>query len=277
METVLNILILSAPLLLTSFGALISEKAGRMAIFVEGIINLGAFFCFMFTVLTKSTFLGVLFSTTTCIIFITLIAILISKIKSNYFLISLATNLICSALITIISVSIFGTRGVLTSDAFLFNTKNVRLVTTICAFVITGLGILFFHKTKIGLQISITGTDEKLLTLRKINTTKLKILSWIIAAFYASFTGCIMAIRLSSFVPNISSGTGWLALATIFLGKKNTLLTVVSVFIFSIAQFLTSNIQNYSSFRELSSGILLSCPYIIALLFIFLFGKKNDT
>ena len=46
-----QIISLSVPLLLAGLGGLISEFAGRMAIFLEGAINLGAFFCFLFTVL----------------------------------------------------------------------------------------------------------------------------------------------------------------------------------------------------------------------------------
>ena len=62
MRIILNILVSSVPLLLASAGALISEYAGVLAVFIDGIINLSAFLTFLFAYYTGSTFVACLLS-----------------------------------------------------------------------------------------------------------------------------------------------------------------------------------------------------------------------
>ena len=47
-----EILIMSTPLLLIATGTLFSELCGILAVFCDGIVNLGAFLFFLFTYLT---------------------------------------------------------------------------------------------------------------------------------------------------------------------------------------------------------------------------------
>ncbi len=272
--TLYQILALSIPLLLASFGALASEYAGRMAIFMEGAINLGAFLCFAFSVLTGSVTAGVILSLAFCTAIFALLSRIIEKNSFNPFIISLAINLLCSGLISFLSVMIFGTRGVLTHPTFFLDAATVRLVSTItgCAMVLISVIILF--TTKQGLYLRITASDDDVLEKRGINTQNIRIASWGIAAFFAAAAGCVFALRLNSFVPGIASGTGWIALAAVFLGKKNTAAVIGAVFLFTGAQFAASNLQNFTSFVAVPSSILLALPYAVALVCI-LFSKRS--
>ena len=91
------------------------------------------------------------------------------------------------------------------------------------------------------------------------------------AAFYASCAGCILPFTLSSYVPNISSGRGWTALAVVFLGRKNTAAVFAAVFVFAAAQYAANNIQNITG--SVTPALLISLPYIVALLLIFVLPR----
>jgi ABC-type uncharacterized transport system permease subunit len=267
-DITLNILFLSAPLMLASFGALISEYAGRTAVFIDGIINLSAFLCYTFAVLTKSTASGCFLSVTSCILFIFLFLTAIEHVHANPFLASLALNIFSGALVSLLSVKLFGTRGVLTSRIFVFHTQTVRAATSAAAYLIIIFSIILLFTTKRGLYLRITGSDPDVLQSRGINVAAGRMAAWSLTAFYASCTGCILSLRLSSFVPNISSGSGWLALAAVFLGKRTCTGTCIAALVMCTGQYFAANLQNV--FPGISAPLLISLPYITALLLLFL-------
>jgi len=265
----------SAPLLLASFGALISEYAGCMALFLDGIINLGAFLCFAFTVTTNSSAAGMALSIVICVCCIASAGIITERFHANAFLAALALNLLTSALASALSAKWFGTRGILTSASFIFDAGNTRLFTTIIAYVLVAAGWMALRKTRQGLYIRITGSDADVLAARGISAAAMRVLAWSVAAFFGGAAGCVLVCRLSSFVPNISSGTGWTALAAVFLGKKSTAAISAAVLVFAAAEYGASNMQNIPCLRSVPSAVLLSLPYITALLLILLTPEKQ--
>lgn len=263
----------AAPLLLASTGALVSEYSGAMAIFLDGLITLSAFFCFAFTIWTKSFLLGIFLAIFAGLSFTALMALLIEKLNANRFLAALALNLIYASLSTTFSSILFGTRGVLTNQAFVFMPEKARLITNFFAYLVFLCIYLLLKHTKTGLYIRICGSDPQVLHAKGINIFKIRLYAWIIAAALGSCAGCIMSIRLSSFVPNISSGTGWTALAAVFLAKKNTAAIAGAVLAFSLTQYGANNLQNIEAFKSLPPSFLLSLPYISALLLILFFPQ----
>ncbi len=269
-----GILALSAPLLLASFGALVSEYAGCMALFLDGIINLSAFLCFTFTSATGSPVTGTILTLLSSVIFISAAAYITDRLHANAFLSAIALNLLSSALVSMFSAIKFKTTGILTSSVFVFSAGTTRLTTTAGAYILTAAGGFLLYLTKPGLYLRITGSDTDVLEARGIKTRQLRIAAWATAALYGAAAGCIFSLRLSSFVPNISSGTGWTALAAVFLGRKNIAAVTAAVFIFAAAQFAASNLQNISLFRSVPSSLLFSLPYLTALILI-LFSPRH--
>ena len=267
-NAVFNIALLSAPLLLASFGALTSEYSGRMAVFLDGIINLSAFFCYAFSVLTGSFIAGVFLSVFCCMLIIFVSIRAVESLHANPFLASLGLNLFTGALASVISVALFGTRGVLTSPLFSFPAASARLWTGVVALVFTAAGFAFLYGTKYGLYIRITGKDADVLVSRGIDVSACRTAAWCIAAFYGSLAGCILSFRLSSFVPNISSGRGWLALAAVFLGRRTGWGMTAAVIVLCAAEYVAANLQNV--FQNIASPLLIALPYIASLALIVL-------
>ncbi len=273
MSLITGILSISAPLLLASMAALISELSGCMALFLDGLINLCAFLCFAFTVHTNSVYLGIALSASVSTVFIITMAFVIEKLNANRFLAALAINLLCSALCSTLSSIIFKTRGVLTATSFVFPAIQTRFVTSISAYLVVTVLCLFLKFTKTGLYIRICGSDAQVLHAKGTDVTKIRLIAWGIAGLAGAFAGCILSLRISSFVPNISSGIGWTALAVVFLGKKNTAAIVSAVLIFAAAQYGSNNIQNIAALKSIPSAVLLSLPYFCSLLLILIFPQ----
>lgn len=263
------------PLLLITVGALASEYAGRMACFLDGIINLGAFLCFAFTVLTGNVFAGVVLSTAACTLTVYLFEKLAVRIKANVFLCSLAMNILFTALCSLFSSVFFNTRNVLTSELFAFNPAVMRPVTALICLAVTGMLLYFLYYTKGGLCLRISGSDSNVLEAKGISSARYKTASWCITALCGALCGCCLCLRLSSFVPSISAGRGWIALAIVFLGHKKPLLIAVSTLVFSAAEVCSSYIQNISFLKDVPSSILLALPYILCLVLILFIPDKS--
>lgn len=276
MNALYGIISLSAPLLLASAGALISEHSGCMALFLDGIINLAAFLCFAGTLLFHSAAAGIVFSVCSCTIFIFTAAVLVEKLRANRFLAALALNILTAALASVFSAIFFHTRGVLTNPFFVFPAAKIRLETTVMAFLLCAAGCLMLRYSRIGLYIRISGSDANVLRAKGIDVPAVRITAWIFAAAFGAVSGCILSLKISSFVPNIASGTGWTALAAVFLGKKNTAAIIAAVLVFAASQYGANNLQNAAIFKSIPPAFLLSLPYLSALLLILLVPKKQS-
>lgn len=275
MNTIISILHISSPLLLITLAALISEYAGRLAMFLENQICLGAFFCFTFGIFTQNIIIAYFLS----ILFTTLITLALeqiaSKLNSNIFIAALAMNLIFLALISLLSSIIFKTKGILFSPEFNFDPSNTKIITTVISLIVSISVIFVLNKTSFGLRLKLSGKEGQLLETYRFSQKKYQSISWIICSILASLSGCIYCTRISSYVPGMSGGRAWIALSIVFLGKKNPLLITISIVIYSLVEYISTHIQNFEFFKNTPSSLLLALPYILSILLIFIIPKKN--
>ena len=262
----INFLGFSCPLLLAAAGALFSEYTGCLTIFMDGLITFCGFLTFAFTTATGSSLAGIILSaiisTVTCFIF----AFIIEKTRANCFIAAIALNLLFSSLTSLFSWLSFGTRGVLTSSGFTFSPLGVNISAIITTILFITIAILYLKKTQGGIYFRITGSDPEVLTVRGVSPSIYRIAAWSIAGIFASLSGSFLAMRISSFVPNLASGKGWLALAAVFMGKRRLPLIALYAVIFCAVDFGAVYIQNY--IPALPSSVVLSLPYIVSLLLV---------
>ena len=234
----LNIISFCCPLVLCSLGALFSEFTGTLALFLDGMVNFAAFLFFLFFSITKSFCLSFIFTIFTSILLTAVFSWTIEKFKANKFIAAIGMNLLFSALPSVFS-------------------SIIITVIFICT------GILFLQKTRTGLYIRICAKDSDVLLSKGVNPSIPKMTGWALASLYGSLGGILLILRICSFVPNISSSRGWLALAAVFLGKKKPLKIILCVVIFCIAEILAAYIQNF--IPQIPTSVLISFPYLVIL------------
>lgn len=275
MNVLISILSSIMPLVIVSIAALYSEYAGRMIFFIDGLVTVSAFICFAVTVKTSSFLFGILLCILIPAIFVFLICLIVEKFKLNSFIASLSENIFLLSVVTCLSVVFFKTRGVLVAESFSFNQSVFRVVSVISGILVCASSILFLRKSRHGLYLRITGSDENVLINAGVNPGAYRIASWVIASVLSSVVGVLLLLRLSSFVPYISGGIGWIALAIVFLGNKKDWRVILMAVVFGLIQFAANNIQNVSLFKNIPSAVLLSLPYLICILMIIVVPKKR--
>ncbi len=264
--SLLSILSYACPLILSSLGALFTEYAGCLALFLDGLISFSAFLFYAFTLASGSPVAGALLACLTSVIITLGFSLLVERFQANSFIAAIAMNLLFAALTSCFSSIFFGTRGVLAAEGFYFSEGTARAATLAVSTLLAAFAVYFLGYSRPGLYIRVTGSDAEVLKAKGVEPGHIRSLSWSLAALYGSWAGIFLAMRLSSFVPNISSGRGWMALAAVFLGKKKPLRIIAAVLIFCLADIFSANIQNYIS--GIPSSFLLSLPYLVSLLLI---------
>lgn len=264
----LSLLSYACPLILCSLGALFSEFAGCLALFLDGLVSFSAFLFYAFTVATGSPGLGAGLACLGAIGITLAFSAVVERGGANRFIAAIAMNLLFGALCSCLSSVFFGTRGVLAAETFRFSVGAARATAISSTAALIAFAVVFLKYSRHGLYIRIAGSDADVLKAKGVTPGHIRTLSWTLAALYGSAAGTLLAMRLSSFVPNISSGRGWMALAAVFLGKKKPLRIVAAVLVFCLADIFSANIQNYIS--GIPSSLLISLPYLVSLLLILI-------
>lgn len=273
----LNFVDIVVPLLLVSIAALISEFAGVMAVFLEGIINIGAFLTFALTLVLKNPIIATGLSIIICILLMLVAAAFTEKTKANPFLVGLSVNLFSSGIISLLSSMFYKTRGVLPFSTYIdINSKTGSDLLGFIEFAekystYFGIFVILFivtamQGTKWGMRVRVTGEEPEVLTRYGSNPAKYRILSWLIPSAMGAVVGSIKVFKLASFVPNISSGIGWIGIAAVFLGRKRLSGVTLAAIVFSLANVLSIFLQG--SIFNIPPTILLSLPYIISILLL---------
>lgn len=270
----LNFLGFSCPLLLAAAGSLFTEYTGCLALFMDGLISFCGFLTYTFTVATGSAIAGILLCCLTSVSLCLLFAFIIEKTRANVFIAAIALNLLFGAFTSLFSWLCFETRGVLTSEKFTFSLGATNAAAIIITVIFITGAVLYLKKTSGGINFRITGSNADVLLVRGVNPGIYRIASWGIAGAFACLAGSVLSMRICSFVPNLASGKGWLALAAVFMGKRRLPLIALYALIFCGVDFGAVYIQNF--IPNIPSSVVLSLPYIVTLALATFFQDKEQ-
>ena len=282
MKMLLNVLVSSVPLLLASAGALVSEYAGVLAVFIDGLINLSAFLTFLFAYWTGSAAAACMLAALCAVVVALLASYYTEKTKANPFVTGIVLNLFSSGFTSVCSSFVFRTKGVLSpailASSFSFPeglfpslTNEISLFALFLPAFVCVLGLYpVVRYTKWGLRLVVAGAAPDILKKKGVEPAFYRCSSWVIAAVFAAAAGGILTLRLSSFVPNISSGRGWIALAAVFLGRRNVFGVIASSLLFTAAGYAADSIQTAAGVSFIPPSVLPSLPYIAATVVFFL-------
>ena len=212
---------------------------------------LGAFLCVAFTVLYNSVFIGIAAAMAGTVILSVSFALSITRLRANTFISGLGFNLLIAGLVSMVSVALFNTKGVIRySSAGTFTETPFRFVSGAGIFslladasiwlsvILPFAAFALIQKTPLGLRMRVTGYDPEALEVSGVRPGFYKELSIVISSVFAAISGILLSLRVEAYVPGISAGRGWIALVLIYLGNKKPVGVLAAALVFSsITQF----------------------------------------
>lgn len=280
-----NTLGIMTPILLAATGGLFTELTGTLNIALEGLMLIGAFFSVVFAAYTGSLLAGILLGIISSMLLALIFGSISLYLKANIFISGLATNLLAGGLTIVLSFKLFGHKGVirfedipalpvleveflrripLVGDLLLGHNILVYL-SWFCAL----LAAVIIYRTPFGLRVRGTGLDPRTVESVGLSPAGYRMKAIIISGFTCGLAGAVLTLNLGAFVPNITSGRGWIALVAIYLGNKTPLGIFIASFVFGFAESFSNYAQGV---MNIPANFILAIPYLITVLAMILYS-----
>ncbi len=273
------------PFLLAATGGLFTELTGMLNIALEGLMLIGAFFSVVFAAATGSLFLGILLGIISSMLVALLFGSISLYLKANIFISGLATNLLAAGLTVVLSFQLFGSKGVIRFEN-ISKLPELRIpflqkvpllgdllighnILVYLSWLCIILAAVVIYRTPFGLRIRGTGLSSPTITSLGLSPTGYRLKAILISGFTCGLAGAVLTLNLGAFVPNITSGRGWIALVVIYLGNKTPLGIVIASFVFGFAE----SISNYAQGAiNIPADFILAFPYMITVSAMILYS-----
>jgi len=255
-------IIIMIPLFFAAMGGLFPALTGKLNIALEGLLLISAFSSFTVFYFTGSAAASVICAIICAIALAVLHSFAAFKLRSNLFISCIAINLLSSGLCIVLSVKIFNTKGVISVDKTPSNLLEWYILIGLILLIISYLVI---YKTPFGYRLRACDKNADSLVSLGIDPVKYQITAIIISAFFCGIGGSFLSLNLGAYVPEMSAGRGWIALAVIFIGFRKPIGVFTAALVFAAAEGYSNYAQG---FFDIPSGFILAFPYICSLLAI---------
>jgi simple sugar transport system permease protein len=267
------------PLLLAATGGLFTELSGMLNIALEGLLLTGAFAAITAAHYTGSLALGLLAAIFASVLLAAILAGATLKLKSNVFITGLAANLFAAGITVTLSHHLFGTRGVVApADIPRLSRLDIPLFGNIPAigdlasghsyFVYLSWGLLLLawlalFKTPFGFRLRACAKHSPALVSLGLKPGVYQFIAFLVSGLTCGVGGAFLSLNLGAFVPNMSSGKGWIALVVIFLGGRKPPGLLAAAFVFGLAEAFSNYAQGV---LKIPADFILALPYALTLL-----------
>jgi general nucleoside transport system permease protein len=270
------------PLLLAALGGLFTELSGTLNIALEGLMLTGAFFGVAAASVSGSIVLGVVGGSLASAALAWVCGSATISLGANPFITGLAANIFASGFTVLLSKRFFGSGSVISfalkalSRPFestlgglpflgpvLFSQSWIVYASWLAAFA----SWVLIARTPFGARLRATGANAEAVSASGFSPDKYRIAAFAISGVLAGAAGASLSLPLSAYVPNMSSGRGWIALVAVYLGFRKPWGIALACFVFALAEAYSNYAQG---FLGLPPEFILAIPYAASLLALLL-------
>ena len=266
-------------LLLPALGGVISERSGVVNIAMEGMMLTGAFFAVVADLAWHNPWLATLVAIVAGGLMALIHAVVSIRFRADQIVSGIAINIFAAGLTLFLVNRIYGIQDVghissaealpnfdvpvLDQIPFIgqvFFKQNVIVYVALALLVIVHI-VLF--RTRLGLRIRAVGEHPQAADTAGINVYAIRYGAVVTSGLLSGLAGAFLAIGVSNtFVPNMTDGRGYIALAAMIFGKWTPGGAFVACLIFGLGEAIYAN----NSIIHISAYLLSMLPYILTLI-----------
>jgi len=268
----------AALLLLPALGGVISERSGVVNIAMEGMMLTGAFFAVVADLAWHNPWLAALVGILAGGMMALIHAVVSIRFRADQIVSGIAINIFAAGLTLFLVQRIFGLQDVghvgqsellpyinvpvLDQIPFLGRVLFQQNVVVYAAIVLLVVVQLMLFRTRLGLRIRSVGEHPQAADTAGINVYAIRYGAVITSGLVSGLAGAFLAIGISNtFVPNMTDGRGYIALAAVIFGKWTPIGAFVACLIFGFGQA----IYDANSVIHVSQYLLSMLPYLLTL------------
>jgi ABC-type uncharacterized transport system permease subunit len=266
-------------LLLPALGGVISERSGVVNIAMEGMMLTGAFFSVVADLALHNPWLATGVGMLAGALMATVHAIVSIRFRADQIVSGIAINIFAAGFTVFLITRIYGLQDVghvtqsellpiinipvLDQIPFFGKVLFQQNVIVYVALIILVLTHLVLFRTRLGLRIRSVGEHPSAADTAGINVYTLRYGAVIMSGILSGLSGAFLAIGVSNtFVPNMTDGRGYIALAAMIFGKWTPFGAFIACLIFGLGQAIYDN----NSIIHISPYLLSMLPYLLTLL-----------
>jgi len=266
-------------LLLPALGGVISERSGVVNIAMEGMMLTGAFFAVVADLAWHNPWLATLVAIVAGGLMALIHAVVAIRFRADQIVSGIAINIFAAGLTLFLVNRIYGIQDVghiSSSEALpiiyipgldqipfigqVFFQQNVIVYVALLLLLLVHI-ILF--RTRLGLRIRAVGEHPQAADTAGINVYAIRYGAVVTSGLLSGLAGAFLAIGVSNtFVPNMTDGRGYIALAAMIFGKWTPAGAFVACLIFGLGEAIYAN----NSIIHISAYLLSMLPYILTLI-----------
>ena len=269
----------AALLLLPALGGVISERSGVVNIAMEGMMLTGAFFSVVADLAWHNPWLAALVGIIAGGLMALIHAVVSIRFRADQIVSGIAINIFAAGLTLFLVNRIYGLQDVgHVGQSALLPYVNIPLLDQIpflgrvlfqqnivvyaALILLVGVQVVLF-RTRLGLRIRAVGEHPQAADTAGINVYAIRYGAVITSGLLSGLAGAFLAIGISNtFVPNMTDGRGYIALAAMIFGKWRPLGAFVACLIFGLGQA----IYDANSVIHVSQYLLSMLPYVLTLI-----------
>ncbi len=265
-------------LLLPALGGVISERSGVVNIAMEGMMLTGAFFGVVADLAWHNPWAATGVAMLAGALMALIHAVVSIRFHSDQIVSGIAINIFATGMTVFLVNRIYGLQdiGHVGQNALLPNIsvpvldqlpffgkvlfqQNVIVYVALIILVLTQV-VLF--RTQLGLRIRAVGEHPQAADTAGINVFAIRYGAVITSGLLSGLSGAFLAIGVSNtFVPNMTDGRGYIALAAMIFGKWTPVGAFIACLIFGVGEAIYAN----NSIIHISQYLLSMLPYLLTL------------
>jgi ABC-type uncharacterized transport system permease subunit len=279
----------SVLLLLPALGGVISERSGVVNIAMEGMMLTGAFFGVVADLAWHNVWLATLVAIVAGGAMALIHAVVSIRFRADQIVSGIAINIFAAGMTVFLVRRIYGAQDIgHVGPSELLPNLNIpvldqipfigqvlfqqNVVVYIALFLLVLVQVVLF-RTRLGLRIRAVGEHPHAADTAGINVYWIRYGAVITSGLLSGLAGAFLAIGISNtFVPNMTDGRGYIALAAMIFGKWTPLGAFLACLIFGLGEAIYAN----NSTIHVSPYLLSMLPYILVLVVLTgVIGRSN--
>jgi len=281
----LSVIAASTPLLLAAAGELVVERSGVLNLGVEGMMIMGAACGFAAAFFTGSTLIGALAGTCAGAALALVFALLTLGLAVNQVATGLALTILGVGLSGLIGAGFVGQRIAPAPHLFLpvlIDLPGVgRILFGQDAFVYGSVLLVagirrFLFRTRAGLALRAIGDNPASAHALGYPVLRVRLLAVLFGGACAGLGGAYLSLAYTPFfVPGMTAGRGWIALALVVFASWRPLRLVGGAYLFGAVSILQLHAQGLG--LGIPSQLMSSLPYLATVLVLVLISRTRGT
>jgi general nucleoside transport system permease protein len=279
---------IATPLLLAALGGILSERAGVFAVGLEGMMLTGAFAAVIGAWASDSNTVGILLALLGGATIALSVAVVAVRYRADNMVTGLTANILAFGLTSYLLRLVGGGKPV------------AVYLTPLAAWPIPGLAHLpvvgpllfrqppltylavlgcaalafFLNHTQVGLTLRATGENPEAVFASGAEPLRVRMLAVIACGAIAGLGGAVLSLQqVGTFTDGMTGGRGYLALASLIVGRWNPWGAAAACLVFGIAEAFELRLQSYGV--PVGSYIVQMAPYLIALAVLAGLGRSS--